>query len=427
MTPELNPDQKLAIKVLQGQENVFLTGAAGSGKSFVLKAYLKSLSANSGDSGNSGNTWVPILASTGAAAILVGGRTFHSFFGLGIMEGGVQKTIERALLNKRVRKRLKKTHAVIIDEVSMISGPQLRAAEAIARKARDNTAPWGGMRIIAVGDFAQLPPVNPFGETKEWAFLDDVWQVSRFRPIVLGQVMRATDPAFLAVLNDVREGKVTEQVRHFLNARAESVPSGEYTCLFPRREAVERYNLERLAAIRHPLHSFETVYEGKAKDIEAFRKHSPLTDVIALKKDALVMLRQNDPAGDYVNGSLGHITKISEESLSIRLLRNGETVTIEQAEFTLLNADGQPVVKARNFPVSLAWAITIHKAQGATIDRIYVDLKRAWEPGQAYVALSRARSPNGIYVNGWNPSSILADPVVTTFHASLAPTNPEYV
>ncbi|MBI2604900.1 MAG: AAA family ATPase [Deltaproteobacteria bacterium] len=410
MTHELNSGQIAALEALQRTDNVFLTGAAGSGKSFVLKKYLAV---------RPEGYRVPVLASTGAAAILVGGRTFHSFFGLGIMEGGARKTIERALLNKRLAKRLRKTHEVIIDEVSMISGPQLSAAEAIARQTRDSSTPWGGMRIIAVGDFAQLPPVNPFSDSKEWAFLDDVWARSAFEPVVLRQVMRASDPEYLAVLNDVREGRVTERARGFLNTRSSAAPRGDFTCLFPRRDAVERHNLQRLASLRHPLHSFETVYEGKAKDIEAFRKHSPLTDVISLKKDALVMLRQNDPEGRWVNGSLGHVKKVSEDLLSIELLRNRETVEVEHAAFTLLNADGNPVVTARNFPVSLAWAITIHKAQGATLDSIRVDLKRAWEPGQAYVALSRARNPDGLFIDGWNASSILADPLVTSFHRAL--------
>ncbi len=411
MTHELNPGQIAALEVLQRTDNVFLTGAAGSGKSYVLKKYLAI---------RPEETRVPVLASTGAAAILVGGRTFHSFFGLGIMEGGAQKTIERALLNKRLAKRLRKTHEVVIDEVSMISGPQLSAAEAIARKTRDGSTPWGGMRIIAVGDFAQLPPVNPFSKSKEWAFVDDVWAQSAFAPVVLRQVMRASDPEYLAVLNDVREGRVTERARSFLNTRSSAAPRGDFTCLFPRRDAVERHNLERLASLRHPLHTFETSYEGKAKDIEAFRKHSPLADVISLKKDALVMLRQNDPEGRWVNGSLGHVKKVSEDALSIELLRNRETIEVERAAFTLLNADGNPVVTARNFPVSLAWAITIHKAQGATLDSIRVDLKRAWEPGQAYVALSRARTPSGLFIDGWNASSILADPLVASFHAELA-------
>jgi ATP-dependent DNA helicase PIF1 len=409
MNLELNSDQKAALPILRGSSNIFLTGAAGSGKSFLLRAFLK-------------DHQMPVLASTGAASILVGGRTFHSFFGLGIMEGGSTKTIERALGNKRLVKRLKKSEGVIIDEISMISGPMLSAAETITRKARGNTSPWGGMRIIAVGDFAQLPPVNPYSSVRDWAFLDEVWARSEFVPVVLRKPMRATDPEFLEILNDVRIGSITARAKSFLDKRTDPVPLGEFTRLFSKRENVERYNIARLAEIKEPLHSFQTSYIGKERDIETFKKLSPLGDIIHLKKSALIMLRQNDPEGRWVNGTTGLIEKISEDALSVRVLsgRNaGDIFQVVMAEFTLLNAEGAPVVTAKNFPVSLAWAMTIHKAQGTSLDRMQVDLRGLWEPGQAYVALSRAKNSNELYVEGWSPQAIFADPAVKRFHDAL--------
>ena len=148
---------------LGGAENVFVTGAAGSGKSFLIERFLRAVAAS--------DEALPVLASTGAAAILVGGRTFHSFFGLGILQGGHQATVDRALKNKRLARRLKKARGVMIDEISMLSGQTLRAAEEIARRALDPERPWGGLRMIAIGDFAQLPPVSNQG-VRDWAFLD---------------------------------------------------------------------------------------------------------------------------------------------------------------------------------------------------------------------------------------------------------------
>lgn len=402
---QLNDDQQTAMELLNGPNNIFLTGAAGSGKSFLLKHYLKDKD-------------IPILASTGAAAILVGGRTFHSFFGLGIMEGGLDATVERALKNKKLMKRLKKTSAVIIDEVSMLSGPTLRAAEMISRAALNSMAPWGGLRIIAVGDFAQLPPVNPFRQSKDWAFSDSVWYESDFVPIVLRQIMRSTDLDFLEVLRRVRNGIVDESVTHFLNARTQEKPQGDFTRLFPHRADVENYNLKQLEEIRDQVHTFQTEYVGKEADIEKFRKHAPIADVLQLKKNALVMIRQNDPAGRWVNGSLGRIEKISPQELVIKLDR-GRRIELEKTDFTLLDADGNPAVSARNFPVTLAWAMTIHKAQGTTLDQMHVDLRKIWEPGQAYVALSRVRSPQGLYIEGWSPRAIFCDREVVAFHRSL--------
>lgn len=406
MSITLNPEQSLAIKSLQSDCNIFLTGAAGSGKSFVLKEYIK-------------KNDVPILASTGAAAILIGGCTFHSYFGLGIMEGGPEATLARAKKNKKLQKRLKKNSTVIIDEVSMLSGAMLSTAEQIARNARAEDLPWGGMRVIAVGDFAQLPPISLYNQDKDWAFQHSVWEISDFKPVVLKKIMRSTNAHYLNVLNSLRFGRCNEEVKDFLNQCMKSTTTdAELTRLFPRRDSVEKYNLEKLKNNPNPLYTFETLYEGTARDIESFKKNSPIANTIQIKIGALVMLRQNDQERRWVNGSLGYIQKISPENLEIKLL-SGRVIDVLKQEFTLLDAEMNPVVKAVNFPITLAWAMTIHKAQGVTVDRLSVDLRNLWEPGQAYVALSRVRDPSELYIEGWNAKSIFADPHVEKFHQSL--------
>jgi len=405
----LSPSQDRALKLLEGKSNLFLTGAAGTGKSTLLRQFLK----------NRGPKTHPVLASTGAAAILVGGRTLHSYFGLGILEGGVEKTVERAVKNKRLVKRLEECDTVIIDEISMISGPTLHAAERIARKARGNSTPWGGIRVIAVGDFSQLPPVNPYGTLKEWAFLDETWERTDFAPALLTEIVRTKDREFLEVLGQVRHGKITAQVREFLD-HCQRRDRDEFagTRLLPRREDVDRYNYTKLEAMKDKVRSFETEYKGKEAEIEKFRRNSPIGDVIHLKKNALVMIRQNDPDGRWVNGSLGHVTSIAEDRINVELL-NGYDAEISKVDFTLLDAEGNAVVTATNFPLALAWAVTIHKAQGTTLDSIWLDLRRLWEPGQAYVALSRARASKGIILEGWDERSIVADSMVQNFYRSL--------
>lgn len=406
----LNSDQQAALDALIGTDNVFLTGAAGSGKSFLLRHYLKDKDPKT----------YPVLATTGSAAILVGGRTFHSFFGLGIMEGGVQATVERASRNRRLIRRLRDVETVVIDEISMLSASTLKAAELIAREARGKARPWGGLRIIAVGDFCQLPPVSMFKREKEWAFLDQTWRTSEFRPAILREIMRTTDREFLRILNLVRYGHVTGDVAEFLENRCRPVPDNfEGTRLFARRDDVERYNLERLDRLKAPLHHFETVYRGNAKAIEDFKRHAPIPETISLREGALVMLRQNDVKNRWVNGSLGHLRQIAPNHLLIELM-SGREVMVEKADFTLLDAEGLPAVTASNFPVTLAYAVTIHKAQGTTLDQMTVDLRRLWEPGQAYVALSRARSSDALWIEGWHESSIFLDPAVLTFHRELA-------
>ena len=409
----LNSCQTQALEELGNPSNVFLTGVAGSGKSFLIRHFLRSQESSD----------FPVLASTGAAAILVGGRTFHSFFGLGIMQGGLEATVDRAAGNSRLVKRLRKAEGVVIDEISMISGTTLRAAEKIARRVRANASPWGGLKVIVVGDFAQLPPVTQSGQSREWAFQDESWLRSEFRPALLRTIVRTEETDFLEILNDVREGRVTEEVRRFLDQRTVSQDDDawtefEGTRLFPHRDTVEKFNLERLSRIEGAARTFTTLYIGAEKSIEDLKRFAPIPEVLTLKQGALVMIRMNDPQGRWVNGSLGHIQEISPLELHIKLLK-GSVAHLEMANFTLLDAEGKEVASARNFPVNLAYASTIHKAQGMTLDRVMVDLRNLWEPGQAYVALSRVTSAKGLHVAAWTPRSIQMDPAVSRFYSEI--------
>lgn len=218
------------------------------------------------------------MASTGAAAVLVGGRTFHSFFGLGIMEGGVAITVKRALDERRVVKRLGRIDGFVLDEVSMIPGPALRAAEMICRAARRKNLPWGGARVIAVGDFAQLPPVNRFGGEKEWAFLDEVWERSQFVAILLKTMMRCQDQDYMEVLNDIREGVVGERAQTYLNDRIlpeeEIHKQRDTPRLFPKRDMAEAYNGKRLEEVKKNLMEFPTVYTGDPRSIEVMKRNA---------------------------------------------------------------------------------------------------------------------------------------------------------
>jgi ATP-dependent DNA helicase PIF1 len=413
LSSPLNDCQRSAFEVLKGPGNVFVTGIAGSGKSFLIQHYLR----------DQDRKECPVLASTGAAAILVGGRTFHSFFGLGIMQGGLEATIERAVSNKRVVRRLKKTKALIIDEVSMLSGTTIRAAEAIAREARGSELPWGGLKIIAVGDFAQLPPVTQSG-ARDWAFLDSSWERSALHSVMLRTPVRTRDERFLRILNSVRNGQVDPTVAAYLDARVVDATTSENfegTRLFPLRDTVERFNLTRLEAVKGPLHEFVTEYFGDEKSTNDLRKSAPIPDVLRLKAGALVMLRQNDPMQRWVNGTLAQVESIdsAQGKLRVILLDGGSVAEIERATFNLLDAEGTEIASARNFPVNLAYATTIHKSQGMTLDRVLVDLRNLWEPGQAYVAMSRVKTGAGLSLTGWTRSSIRMDGAVAAFYGQF--------
>lgn len=414
MNPEFSPCQEKAYQTLTtSKENIFLTGNAGTGKSFLIRHFLESKD----------RKVFPVLASTGTAAVLIGGRTFHSFFGLGIMEGGPERTIEKALANSRVVKRLKDIEGFVLDEVSMISGPTLRAAETICRLSRKIHAPWGGVRVIATGDFSQLPPINTNSKTKEWAFLDHSWRDSQFQNISLQTMMRTNDEEYTGVLNQVRAGNLTEETKEYLHRKTDTDAAEDQhataTFLFPRRENADQLNLRRLSLLKSKLHEIPTVYKGDARAIEALEKQAPIPKVLHLKDSAMVMIRINDPAYKFVNGSMGTVLDVGKEELSVALV-NKRIITLKKHSFAILNADGTEIASATNFPVTLAYATTIHKSQGATLDSMICDLRRLWEPGHAYVALSRLRSGSGLTLVGWDESSVaMVDPEVVSFYRTF--------
>ena len=405
------PCQAKAFHLLQGQENIFLTGAAGTGKSFLLRCFLQDKPHKSH----------PVLASTGTAALLVDGRTFHSFFGLGIMEGGRAATVARVLNTGTCIKRIRDAECIVIDEVSMLSGETLAAAEQIARQAREKDEPWGGLRIITVGDFAQLPPVQDGSAQKDWAFTHPVWAHTGFQSIYLRTPVRTTEPALLHVLNSVRAGQVTQEVGEFLQRRLYD-PEFEFegTRLYPRRREADAYNFQKLSLIESPMREFATDYTGEARGIEQLKKQCPIPELLQLKTGALVMLRKNDTSFPYkyVNGTLGTVMDMKPDVLTLQLL-SGKVVEIFPEVFSLIDGNGRKRASAENFPVMLAWATTIHKAQGASIDRLMVNISGLWESGHAYVALSRAQSEAGLYVERWDPQSIFIDQVVQHFYAQV--------
>jgi ATP-dependent DNA helicase PIF1 len=408
------PDQTLALKSLASENNVFLTGGAGTGKSTVIREFIKDLDG------------AAVLASTGTAAILLGGRTFHSFFGLGIMEGGTELVIERALRHKGIVTRLRKTKVVLIDEVSMIGGPELITAEKIARRARANPAPWGGLRVITVGDFAQLPPVvkaipsDDFEASRPWAFLTETWRDTVFDAAVLKTIVRSTDEYWNRILGEVRWGDLSRESAEVLQSRIRSVPLDfQGTRLFARRMQVEMLNQERLKTLKGPHKEYNTIYMGNAQKIDDLKRNAPIPETLVLKEGALVMFRQNDPDYKFVNGTLGTVRKMTDQEVSVELL-TGKTINLKPTAFSVLDAEGAPVATATNFPLNLAWACTIHKAQGATLDRVHADLRGVWEHGQSYVALSRVRAMEDLTLEGLNlQKGFPVDPEVRSFYSRL--------
>jgi ATP-dependent exoDNAse (exonuclease V) alpha subunit len=309
---------------------------------------------------------------------------------------------------------------VIIDEISMIPGSALMVAEALGQKARESKLPWGGMRVISVGDFAQLPPVTRVG-ARDWAFLNEVWLRSGFRTCLLSHNQRVQDNEFLDVLSDVRYGKVTPRVFDFLSQKVR--PHNEEDSgirLFGRRDLSETFNHKKLSEIKQPEVVIDSIYLGSEKHIESLVKMAPVPQKLILKVGCRVIFLQNDPQKRWINGTRGEVTKIEMDKITVKKY-HGREVAVDKTTFSLQDAEGNITATVIQFPLTLAYATTIHKSQGATLDEVWCDLRSLWEPGQAYVALSRLRSAEGLKLVGWNPRSIIVDPKVLQFYQNVEP------
>lgn len=405
----LTNSQRLALEILKSKDNCFVSGAAGTGKSYLIDYYRRYFAPN-----------VPIVASTGMAALLVSGRTFHSFFGIGLMNQDLKTTLENVKKNFPLIRRIKNTQQIVIDEVSMLPGLALEYASEICKQIKQNEQPFGGIRVIITGDFFQLPPVTMV-KPIDWAFKSPVWQELNLKPVLLNEFMRTTELDFLRNLNEIRFGNISTEVREFLNQKISNIDLNQFegTRIFSRKNEVDEYNKKRLALIPSPVITLKTIYSGKPEHIERLKKNLVFSDKIELKKDALVMIRINDPKGQFVNGSLGTVESILIDKVIIELL-SGEIVSLPTHKFELKDGDNRTLAVAENFPITLAYAITIHKSQGSTIDRAVMDLKRLWEPGQAYTALSRLKSSEGLFLVDWDSKSIFAAKEVIDFYKNAA-------
>lgn len=412
---QLTAGQKQALDLLNSKSNIFLTGAAGTGKSELIKRFLMSNRCRFGTGG------VFAVASTGAAAMLLRGSTFHRFFGLGLCSGELSDIVDKGAKSSSVIRRLRECTALVIDEISMLSGFVLEAAEQIARRVRKSELPWGGIKIIAVGDFAQLAPISN-GKITDWAFLHPIWEWSDLTTVYLTEVVRTSDASYIEILGHVRKGNMNESVYSFLNTRPVPPDNFEGTRLYPRRAEVDAYNSRKLVGLPDKLHHIPTGFSGDSMYWKSLASSMQIPELLEIKAGAMIMLLRNDMAGRYFNGSLGIVEHIEDGNITVSLL-SGDIVDVAHANFDYCDERGLVLATATNFPIKLAWASTIHKAQGISVDRISVSLTSLWEAGQAYVALSRSRSLGGLYVEAWDERSVIADTSVMEFYRQLGDKN----
>lgn len=435
--------QEIALKILQTGANVFLTGEPGSGKTHMVNQYVRWL----GERGIE----PAITASTGIAATHIGGMTIHSWSGIGVKKNLSSYDLDMIASNERVAKRVGRASILIIDEVSMLSAETLSMAEAVCREVRRNEAPFGGLQVILVGDFFQLPPIvaratSEGGEPRSiaerdenagnrlgfgpaslslveagesetgsapapFAFRSNAWQ--RLRPMVcyLSEQHRQEDTAFLDLLSQVRFGKTDERVSAALAARRieeKNAPSN-LPRLYSHNADVDRVNEERLASIPGAVRRFAMTAHGPDALVATLKRGCLSPEVLSLKTRARVMFTKNKPDGSFVNGTLGEVEGFAGDGMPVVETLGGRRIYVEPMEWTI--TDGlRPLAKIEQVPLRLAWALTVHKSQGMTLDAAVMDLSDAFEYGQGYVALSRVRSLAGLYLLGLNARALEVHP-----------------
>lgn len=430
-------DQQLqVIEAVKSCQSVFITGSAGTGKTKLLEEIVKVLRNIHGKQG------VFVTASTGIAACALRGQTLHSFAGVGLAEADSGILLSRVLSDKRALKRWMNAKALVIDEISMVDGELFDKLEYIARgvvgskpDASRTELVWGGIQLVVSGDFFQLPPVANLNRRK-FAFEAECWNHSFQFEASLHSVFRQSDVEYVRILERIRKGELNPEDEKLLAQRLlanEDELDHKVVHLFPRNEDVDRVNEKRL----HDLGEEIVVYEAFDTGKEPWK--SQLNQGIAptslkLCKGARVMLTMNkDVKEKLVNGATGTITgfvnvgkdrkgqvkKICHRDGNLILPRvkfdSGPEMAIKPSKWEVSEGD-EIKAKRLQLPLVLAWATSIHKSQGTTLDKLYTDLSKAFGYGMTYVAFSRVRNLDGLYLSGFNPSSVKAHPKVRAFY-----------
>lgn len=406
-----------ALEILKTGANVFLTGEPGSGKSYTINMFCDWIEKNK-------RIYPSVTASTGIAATHINGTTIHSWSGIGIHEVITPSIIKNILGKSYVVNRIQNAKILIIDEISMINGQTLDNVDKICREVRaerDMTArgkSFGGIQIIFVGDFFQLPPVTKDGKKTKFAFESNAWLSAEPKICYLTEQHRQEDQEFLEILTGLRAGKITKKNLARLEKCKRKAPK-DITRLFTHNADVDRVNAEELAKIKDTTKTFtmmsSVAYPSFQFMIDILKKSCLSPERLHLKIGAPVMFTRNDTQkdgsiGEYVNGTLGKVTEF--DPYPVVKTNDGRTIRLSKlAEWSIIEK-GETKASIRQIPLRLAWAITVHKCQGMSLDSATMDLSQAFEYGQGYVALSRVRSLKGLYLEGLNDKALLMHPTV---------------
>jgi len=426
-------DKKLEkiINFLKNGDNVFVTGHAGTGKSYILRKlkekYKKKLT---------------ITSTTGIAAVNVKGQTLHSWAGVGLCRNSIQATVEKIKTRPAQFRQIKKCKMLAIDEISMLNVETFEYVNEVLKLVRENDEPFGGIQVIFIGDFFQLPPVEKRSETtekenrveKNYCFETGLWQDLNLKNVILTKNYRQNEEKFIKALSNMRVNRLEPEDIELLSTRSiNSDTSGTNILhIFSTNEEANNYNLVKFNALENQVKMFtakDGVYRGKdlvwedftereAVILDIFNKSCRAEKEIALKIGCKVMLLFNmDFDKGLINGACGTVENFNENSINITF-DNGVNANIPLHEFEYYYNDAVLAVRIQ-YPLKLAYGITIHKSQGMTLDKLVVDCKRIFERGQVYVAMSRVKTLEGLYLKSFDSEKVLCDEKVARFYENL--------
>lgn len=395
-------DQALALEVLHAGHNVMLTGPAGAGKTYVLNQFIRQAKAD--------GKHVSVTATTGLAATHLGGNTIHAWSGIGVKDE-LEADFEDYILKGR-RDIIETTDVLVIDEISMLHDYRLDMVDTVARTVRDNDRPFGGIQVVLCGDFFQLPPVNRDG-SREGGFVTNSNAWKELDPVIcyLNEQHRQDDQQFLDILNALRGNDIRRNHAEALLARVDAhLEDDNITELHTTNIDVEVINQRQLRELDGAAQYFDMTTTGSENYVASLKRSCMAMDRLALKEGALVMAVKNSIDRKYVNGSLGVVKRFEKGSgYPVVEFRNGKTVTMQPDSWELRDGDKKRAGLSQ-IPLRLAWAITVHKSQGMTLDAARVDLRKAFVEGMGYVALSRVRRLDSLCLLGINKMALRVSP-----------------
>ncbi len=393
-------NQGLALEVLLAGESALLTGAAGSGKTYVLNQFVR-LAKHEGKH-------VSVTATTGLAATHLGGTTIHAWSGIGIHDQLPSGFAEH--IAKGRREIIENTDVLIIDEISMLHDYRLDMVDEVCRLIRKKPdTPFGGIQVVMSGDFFQLPPVNRRDSGREGGFVvhSQAWHDLDPTILYLSEQHRQDDTQLLEILNNLRSGDIRRHHAEALLARVGMLPDDpNLTELHTMNIDVDRINTERLKALDGEIVQYEATTTGSANYVETLGRSVLAPRVLELKQDALVMAVRNDVNRKFANGSIGRVVDFEPATdYPVVQFMNGREITVVPETWELRDGDKKRA-SITQVPLRLAWAITVHKSQGMTLDAARIDLRKAFVEGMGYVALSRVKNLQNLYLHGINRTAL---------------------